>query len=109
EARYKEAAEVLSEIPAGAYPAGMVETAMDLLRQAPSVPEAAHGESSLGYLGFVYLFIGAPLRALEFFERDLEAEYLSNAFIAELWHSSYVSVRKTERFKSLVRKMGLVD
>jgi hypothetical protein len=65
----------------------------------------------LGVLSFVYLHVGSPERALEYYEDTLESGAVGgfggdNGF---LWHPSYAPVRKLERFKAFVRKSGMVD
>ena len=60
-------------------------------------------------MAFVYLYAGAPERALEWVERDVEAGYQVPGFNFSLWHPSYAPARKTERFKKYVRAAGLVD
>jgi hypothetical protein len=63
----------------------------------------------LGNLGFVFLYVGAPNRVLEFYEGNAEAGFLLGGIASPLWHPSYAPVRKTERFKVYARKAGLVD
>jgi hypothetical protein len=63
----------------------------------------------MGYLNFVYLHVGATDRVLDFQEGNIEAGYDIPFTFAILWHPSYEPVRKTERFKTLMRKGGLVD
>jgi hypothetical protein len=54
---------------------------------------------------FIYLYVGAPERALEPYEEGGR----SASDIAILWHPTYAAVRKTERFKKIMRDEGLVD
>ena len=75
-----------------------------LLRTAP----ATAASPSPG-LGFIYLYVGAPDRVLENSENNNEAGYLIHIGIAAFWHPSYAPVRKTERFKTVVRNAGLVE
>ena len=65
--------------------------------------------STLGPLGFVYLYVGAPERALESYEELGEAGFFAagGSDNALLWHPSYAPVRKTERFKAFVRASRL--
>jgi TolB-like protein len=107
--RYSEAADALQEIPSGIYPPGMVEAAARLLRTAPRTVTAPQTLPRLGTLGFVFLHVGAPGRALEFYESNVEAGYSDFARMGLLWHPSYAPVRKTERFKTFIRKAGLVE
>jgi TolB-like protein len=108
--RYGEAAGALMMIPPGSFPEGMVEQAVRLLRTAPASAASPQSLPRLdGNLGFVYLHVGAPERALQPLEDDLAAGSLVPLLIAPFWHPSYVSVRKTERFKAFVRNAGLVE
>jgi tetratricopeptide (TPR) repeat protein len=103
--RYGEAADALLTAPSGFYGPGIVETAARLLRTAPAHAASPHSLPRLGQLSFVYLYVGAPERAFEPAEDgDPDAP---TAML--LWHSSAAALRKTERFKALVRKAGLVD
>jgi len=63
----------------------------------------------LGALDFVYVFVGAPERVLPYYERNIEAGWMSNVRTTLLWGASYSPVRKTERFKAMMRKAGYVD
>jgi TolB-like protein/DNA-binding SARP family transcriptional activator len=107
--RYSEAADALRQIPEGLFSAGMVEAAARLLRSAPKTAPAPETQPPLGYLGFVYLHVGAAGRALEFVEGNLQGSYLGNTATVELWHPSYAPARKTERFKAFARNAGLVE
>ena len=103
--RYEEAAEALLTTPPGFYRSGIVEAATALLRTAPTHAPSPQGLPKLGQLSFVYLYVGAPERALEPAEDgDPDAP---TAML--LWHPSAVAARKTERFRTLVHKTGMVD
>jgi adenylate cyclase len=56
---------------------------------------------------FVYAYIGASERLLDYPERAVQADQLHR--INRLFTREYALVRNTERFKTLVRNMGLVD
>jgi len=56
----------------------------------------------------LYLYLGAPDRALQAYERLAEVGHI-NGSRANVWHPDYAPVRKTERFKALMRKVGLVE
>jgi tetratricopeptide (TPR) repeat protein len=104
---YKEAADAILAAPRELYPPGAVEAASRLLRTAP----AASTQQNIPYLGplsFVFLYVGLPERSMEWEERLSDAGYV-NAASHTSWQSDYAAVRKTDRFKALVRKMGLVD
>jgi TolB-like protein/Tfp pilus assembly protein PilF len=107
--RYGEAADTLRAIPSRMVATGAVEEAIRLLRTAPAQDNSRQA-IPLGRLGFVYLYVGAPDRALDAYEDLAEAGYpdIRNAPSA-LWTASYAPVRKTERFKTYVRKAGMVD
>ena len=59
-------------------------------------------------LDFVYLYAGAPERAIEGYERKADVGFFGGNQMAYVWHPSFAAVRKTERFKALMRKAGLV-
>ena len=107
--RYNEAADALQNAPSGAYPSGIAEEAARLLRTAPTAAVSPQSVPRLGSLGFIYLYVGDPSRALENYEESAEAGVFPATGITLLWHSAYASVRKTERFKLYVRNAGLVD
>jgi len=107
-ARYNEAADILElNYPANAT----VGAAARLLRTAPAKATSLQNLPRLDILGFVYLYVGAPERALEYYEGTLESGAVGgaggdNGF---LWHPSYAPVRKLERFKTFVRNSGMVE
>lgn len=107
--RYGDAANTLSELPAEPFPPGMVADAIRLLRSAPAAAATPQSLPRLGLLAFVYLHVGAIERVLEFQEGNSDVGYTVPATVAILWHPSYAPVRKTERFKALMRNVGLVD
>jgi len=59
------------------------------------------------WVNWVYAYVGAPERLLDYPERALEANEMHRVF--RLFTREYAPVRNTERFKTLVRDMGLVD
>jgi len=104
---YRDAAGVLREMPATNYGPGLLESAAHLLETAPTKTASPESLPRLGNLGFVYLHIGAPERALEYYESNYEAGYFQPISTTWFWHPSYAAVRKTERFKAYVRAIGL--
>ena len=101
--RYAEAADILSRFP----PAPMREiapTAAALLRSAPAKVPTLDSLPPLGLLGFVYVHVGAPERMLEYYEQARAR----GVELADLWHSSYGTLHKSDRFKKIVRDDGLV-
>ena len=108
--RYSQAADALLETqPGSTDTAVQLQIAARLLRMAPAPARSPANLPRLGVLGYIYLYVGAPSRTLEYPEGELEAGYLSKATNAQFWHPSYAPVRKTERFKTFVRKAGFVE
>jgi tetratricopeptide (TPR) repeat protein len=107
--RYPEAAAAIREMPATNYPAGMTEAAAKLLESAPARNPSPGTLPRLGNLSFAYMHVGAPERVLEFYEDEIRAGYFQPISTTWFWHPSYAAVRKTERFKKLMRDLGLVE
>jgi len=107
--RYSEAAESLNSVSDAAYSPGTVAEAARLMRTAPATTPSPQSVRRLGTLSFVFLHVGAPERALEPNEARAEGGFAVAIQIGHLWHPSYAPMRKTERFKAFVRKVGLVD
>jgi TolB-like protein/DNA-binding SARP family transcriptional activator len=107
--RYGEAADLLENLPAEDAAEPYSKDAARLLRTAPARAAAPQSLPSLGGLGWVYLHIGAPERALENYERNIQEGFAGGAGLPNIWHVSWAPVRKTERFKAYVRARGLVD
>lgn len=115
--RYTEAADVLetavrtrSYLPQDITPQ-QFRTAAGLLRTAPAKTVLAQSPPRLGYLSFAYLYVGAPERALEFYEDTIKSGLIGGpgGAFGLLWHPSYAPLRKTERFKVFVREAGIFD
>jgi tetratricopeptide (TPR) repeat protein len=106
--QYKEAAASIHSYPAGRVPPGNVALAERLLRTAPS-PAPHQDFPYMGGLSIVYLYVGIPERALEVMEYPTDAGFIPFAALAEFWELDFAPARKTERFKNLIRKLGLVD
>jgi TolB-like protein len=107
--RYTEAADTLQDIPSGFFLSGAIDQAAGILRSAPQAA-SAQTIPSAGFLGFVALYAGAPDRALDFYETLAEAGYPGMGNTPNfLWVPSFAPVRKTDRFKRLVRAYGIVD
>jgi hypothetical protein len=106
--RYRDAASLLREMPPANWPGNMLATAAQLLDTAPS-QNAPAALPQLGSLGFAYLHVGAPERVLEYYEDEVKGGYFQPISTTWFWHPSYSAVRKTTRFKRLVRDLGLVD
>jgi len=110
--RYREAAETLLRIPAdqSMLSRRAVEDAAGLLRNAPATASAPESLPPLGMnMDFAYVFVGAANRVLEARERYVGAGGLGPFVLTDLWHPRFASLRKTERFKSIVRRIGVLD
>ena len=107
--RYGEAATAVRQMPAASYPAGMTEAAAKMLESAPTKAAAPAELPRLGNLSFAYMHVGAPERVLEFYEDEIKGDYFQPISTTWFWHPTYAAVRKTERFKKVVRDLGLVE
>jgi adenylate cyclase len=107
--RYREAAAAIREMPASNYPPGMTEAAAKILESAPATAAAADTLPRIGNLSFAYMHVGAPQRVLEFYEDEIRAGYFQPISTTWFWHPTYAPVRKTARFKNVVRDLGLVE
>jgi TolB-like protein len=107
--RYREAAAAIREMPASNYPAGMTEAAAKILESAPAKAAAPDALPRIGNLSFAYMHVGAPERVLEFYEDEIRAGYFQPISTTWFWHPTYAPVRKTARFKNVVRDLGLVE
>jgi TolB-like protein len=106
---YREAAAVLREMPATNYPPGMLEAAAKTLESAPVKAAEPAALPRLGNMSFAYMHVGAPERVLEFYEDEIKGGYFQPISTTWFWHPTYAAVRKTERFKTVARNLGLVD
>src|SRR5262249_38329942 len=104
---YQKAADTLIAIPAGQNRAtrNSIETAARLLRNAPRAPDTLPVLDD--ETNFVYAHIGALEHVLDFFERARAAG--GNPAFVPLWDPNYAPLRKTERFKTIMRNAGMVD
>jgi tetratricopeptide (TPR) repeat protein len=107
--RYREAAAAIREMPATNYPPGMTEAAAKILEGAPTPAPSPGTLPRLGNLSFAYMHVGAPERVLEFYEDEISGNYFQPISTTWFWHPTYAAVRKTERFKTLMRDLGLVE
>ena len=88
---------------------GILEEAARLLRSAPASVAAPQNLPRFGILEFVYVYIGAPSRALELLEGGAEEGFLVTPLMCPLWHHDYRDVRKLERFKTFLHRAGLIE
>jgi len=107
--RYSEAADALRAAPPGSYPQPALEEAARLLRAAPSPAAVPNDPKDLRELDLVYAYVGAPERALDFEERNVDAGRVSALGSADFFHPSFAQVRKSPRFKAYLMKTGLVE
>ena len=107
--RYDEAADVIKFTPADFFPADVKANAVSLLRSAPDRVLSPHDLPRLGWFDFVYLYIGAPDRVMDFYKAGVNAHYSVSIVTAYLWHPTYARIRKTERFKTFLRDVGLIE
>jgi hypothetical protein len=106
--RYSEAADVLLHLaPSDDIELAAIENAARLLRRAPDAVPSSQSLPKLGGLEWVYSYIGALDRRLDNAEFNIAAGY-SRIFLY-YWHPSNAPMRKTERFKTYLRNVGLVD
>ena len=112
--KYALAAQTLLQIspspPSFSMPARAVALAADIIRNAPArITADVPTPASESEVNWVYAFVGAPQRLLDHSEDAAEVGIGSRAQVNMAWHPSFSPVRNTQRFKSLVRKLGLVD
>jgi TolB-like protein len=87
-----------------------VKQAADIIRKAPGkIGPTSPSPVTESPLSFVYAFAGAPERYLDALERQAEVGQFGFIPSFVTFHPSLSDVRKTERFKTMVRKIGLVD
>jgi tetratricopeptide (TPR) repeat protein len=106
--RFNEAADALLEAPAYQAVRPLHDAAVQVFR---SVAEGKEPPSNLpvfeGDFSFVYVALGDPERLLDWPEKAMrDGDYRPSGF---LWWPTPANVRKTERFKTLVRNAGLLE
>lgn len=110
--RYTDAADTMNAIvPKSRYgDAGQsLEEAVRLMRGAPSKTNAPELLPVLpGRLNFVYAYVGAPDRMMEYPERALEAGLGTSRAFDFSFAPLLAPVRKTERFTAFVRNSGIL-
>ena len=110
EGRFAEAADTLLLIRTrNSADQKFFEDMAQLLRNAPKpigIPQ--YSPANVGEYNFVYAHTGAIERVMEYAEYQMEVGY--NQDIGNtLWFPTMAPLRKTERFKAYMRKVGLVD
>jgi tetratricopeptide (TPR) repeat protein len=107
--RFKEAADAMAPLAGNAGSPGA--RVVELLRKAPaafprdSLPTNAQG----GIVRMVYPALGAWDVALANYERSFDAGLLGGRSLSWVWHPSNAAARRSDQFKRLMRKTGLVD
>jgi len=110
--RYAEAADTLLAISANQnfVSRRSLEDAARLLRGAPAKTRAPEALPVLERdLNFVYAYIGASDRIWESVRRSLDINLPIATVPLLLWETSSSPMRRTERFRTFVRDLGLVD
>jgi adenylate cyclase len=107
--RYPEAAAAIREMPASNYPPGMTESAAKILESAPAKTASPERLPRIGNMSFAYRHVGAPERVLEFYEDEVKGNYFQPISATWFWHPTYETVRRTARFKAVMRDFGFVD
>ena len=108
--RFEEAADILMSLPGPAPRPSQADmkAAARLLRSAPKFVTSPQDQPDLHGFNFVYLFVGAPDRAMADPERDLAIKGAPRPAIGRIWGPAFAAARKTERFKNFVRNAGMV-
>ena len=87
-----------------------MQEAARLIRTAPNKAKAPEALAVLeGELSFVYAYIGALDRVMDYPERGVAIGFWGQSTFEATWYPPFAAVRKTERFKAFVCKAGLVD
>jgi hypothetical protein len=111
--RYSEAADTLLAIPQDQNRISR-QSAVEAARLLRTAPAKVRAPETLPLLGpgmdFVYLYVGAPDRVMDRYERFLGGGGDGGGNFAPVtWAPEFAPVRKTERFKAYVRRVGLVE
>jgi TolB-like protein len=105
--RHVEAADTLLAIRGALGTRQSIEAAARLIRAPSAVTQPENLPRLEGELNFVYAYVGARERVFEHYERNLQIGIFPYPFW--LWDPLYAPLRKTERFKALMRNTGLVE
>jgi tetratricopeptide (TPR) repeat protein len=105
--RYDEAADMLLAIVGEQVSSESVQEAAELLRNAPKNSKPQRPLE--GELNFVYFYIGEPETVLDNVERYIDSNNMTATGMRALWAPEFSPIRKTRRFKELVRKAHMYD
>ncbi len=89
--------------------AGRYQGAAKILESAPAKAASPESLPRIGNMSFAYRHVGAPERVLEFYEDEVRGNYFQPISATWFWHSTYEAVRRTARFKTVMRDFGFVD
>jgi tetratricopeptide (TPR) repeat protein len=107
---YAKSSDTLLAISGNQVSRRSVEEAARLIRTAPTKAKAPGALPVLeGELSFVYAYVDAVDRTLDYPERGVAINFLGQSTLDPVWYPPFAPIRKTERFKALMRKAGLVD
>jgi hypothetical protein len=109
--RFDEAADTLMELAAGDANSNMAQAAR-LLRMDPAqLPSVDRLPRLPPPLSMLYLYLGDRERALLPYERMVDIGFVGGGIrgTAPVWHADFAPLRKTARFKVLMRKAGYVE
>ena len=92
------------------FPLHAAWQAARVLRAAPAHVASPQALPAFPFqLTYGSLYVGAASRAFEYSEAQVKTQYLNPANTAVLWYPAAAPLRKTERFKTLMRDAGYVD
>jgi hypothetical protein len=109
EGRFKDAADTLLAMPPqqNLVTRQAVVDAARVLRSAPQKWKSQDTLPEMGSMVWASFYVGVPDRTLDWQKVVVDTHYLGN--LAPPWFSEFAPIRKSEQFKALVRKSGLVD
>jgi TolB-like protein len=106
--QFQKSADTIARITQKRFGVDVIELAAKLMRSAPAkVKDPKALPPMHEWLNYVYGYAGANDRLLDYPERALQADAFYD--VRYLFEPAYSPLRKTERFKNLVQKAGLVD
>ena len=95
-------------LPAQRWPQAQIDAAVQVLRAtANKTAPPARLPDFEGDLAFIYAYTSTPEHLLDYIENETKAG--TPFILRDIWWPVPSSLRKTERFKTLVRNFGFVD
>jgi TolB-like protein len=108
--RYNDAADTVLAIPPSMFATRRaIDDTARLLRVVAAGARPPEAVPDLEGNVWAYFHLGVPERALENPERAVAAAYMGRVALSYLWDPLAAPLRRTERFKSIVRAIGLPD